>query len=182
MKNYLEEISNWVFCDSLRLEALKAVQALKLPDCYIAAGFLRNLAWDKYHGYLHSAPLNDLDVIYFDPDCLDENSEKELVIQLSKELKQPWSVKNQARMHIPNNSLPYLSSLDAMKYWPELETAVGVRLAENNELQVISPFNLGHLFKGTITRNFLCRDSALFGLRLEKKKWQTTWPRLKVVS
>ena len=40
--------------------------------------------------------------------------------------------KNQARMHVVNNMLPYSSSVDAISKFPETATALGVTLDENN--------------------------------------------------
>lgn len=53
--------------DSIRMECLQAVRALNLPDWFIAAGFVRNAIWDHLHS-LPMTPLNDVDVVYFDPD------------------------------------------------------------------------------------------------------------------
>jgi len=40
----------------------------------------------------------------------------------------PWQVRDQARMHLRNDDSPYGDIADAMKHWPEKETAVAVRL------------------------------------------------------
>ncbi|WP_251360287.1 nucleotidyltransferase family protein, partial [Staphylococcus aureus] len=42
----------------------------------------------------------------------------------------PWSVKNQARMHVVNNMPPYSSSVNAISKFPETATALGVTLDE----------------------------------------------------
>ncbi len=55
----------------IRLEALECIYQLELPQCYIAAGFARNLVWDSLHNNVKLTPLNDIDVIFFDVDCLD---------------------------------------------------------------------------------------------------------------
>jgi hypothetical protein len=44
--------------------ALKAVEALNLPDCWIGAGFIRNAVWDALHGRPWCASYGD--VVYFD--------------------------------------------------------------------------------------------------------------------
>ena len=33
--------------DQVRIKALECVNFLRLPQCYIAAGFVRNLVWDS---------------------------------------------------------------------------------------------------------------------------------------
>ncbi len=40
--------------DPLRMQVLDCVaqySQLDLPQCYVAAGFVRNLVWDHLHGY-----------------------------------------------------------------------------------------------------------------------------------
>ncbi len=64
--------------DPIRLEALECVCQLELPQCYIAAGFVRNLVWDSLHHNVTLTPLNDIDVIFFDADCLDSDYENYL--------------------------------------------------------------------------------------------------------
>lgn len=61
----MEELIALIKEDRMRTEALGHVSELSLPQCYIAAGFVRNLVWDSLHGL--ATPLNDVDVIYFDP-------------------------------------------------------------------------------------------------------------------
>ncbi|WP_196351640.1 nucleotidyltransferase family protein, partial [Vibrio campbellii] len=44
--------------DPIRVQALQCVRSLDLPDCYIAAGFVRNLVWDHLHQKHNPTPLN----------------------------------------------------------------------------------------------------------------------------
>lgn len=39
-----------------------------------------------------------------------------------------------------NGDKPYLKIIDAMSYWPELETAVAIRKLDNGEYECISSF------------------------------------------
>ncbi|EKG46506.1 hypothetical protein VCHC50A1_3287, partial [Vibrio cholerae HC-50A1] len=119
--------------DPIRLEALECVYQLELPQCYIAAGFVRNLVWDSLHHNVKLTALNDIDVIFFDADRLDSDYEKSLELKLSEQMPQlNWQVKNQAKMHLQNGDNAYQSILDAMSYWPEKETAVAVRKVEHD--------------------------------------------------
>jgi hypothetical protein len=63
----MDKIIQLIKRDKLRLDALESVFLLNLPQCYLAAGFVRNLVWDYLHNKDSSTPLNDFDVIYFDP-------------------------------------------------------------------------------------------------------------------
>ncbi len=51
--------------DLIRMDCLRAVRELNLPDWFIAAGFVRNAIWDHIHD-LPMTSLNDIDVVYFD--------------------------------------------------------------------------------------------------------------------
>lgn len=61
----MQKIQELIQADPERMPLLKTVAALALPDCYIAAGFVRNMVWDYLHDY-DATPLNDVDVVFFD--------------------------------------------------------------------------------------------------------------------
>ena len=63
---HMDRVIELIESDVLRLSALECVRLLDLPECYIAAGFVRNLVWDDLHHKSEPTPLNDVDVIYFD--------------------------------------------------------------------------------------------------------------------
>nr|WP_253820887.1 nucleotidyltransferase family protein [Vibrio sp. 99-70-13A1] len=88
-----------------------------MPQCFIAAGFVRNVVWDSLHNFEKPTPLNDVDVIYFDSDELHSESYLLYEAQLSSWMPElNWQVRNQAVMHEHNGDAPYTSSLDAMSY------------------------------------------------------------------
>ncbi len=123
----MDKIVELIKQDPIRVEALAHVSQLGLPQCYIAAGFVRNLVWDSLHNFNEPTPLNDVDVIYFDP--IEFNSSAHLDYEELLKARMPqlkWQVRNQATMNERNGDEPYQSSLDAMSYWPEKETAVAV--------------------------------------------------------
>ncbi len=166
----------------MRMEALKTASILDLPDWCLAAGFVRNLVLDKLHGYEQLTPLNDIDLLYFEPADTCELKEREYENRLKSLLDLPWSVKNQARMHVRNNDEPYSSTSDAMSYWVEVETAIGVRLSPNKKLELVAPFGLKNLLSKSITLNLKRPKPDEFKRRICDKKWLETWPQLKVFS
>lgn len=173
-----ESIIEFIKSDELRMHALDCVHAQNLPEAYIAAGFVRNLVWDKLHYKTRPTPLNDIDVIYFDSNEPNPNKFLDYEQKLSKLLPQlNWQVRNQALMHVRNNDEPYTSSLDAMSYWPEKETAVGIRKISNGHFECISAFGFDSLFKLAVTRNPK-RSKSVFEHRIKSKDWLTHWPRL----
>lgn len=165
------------------LADLVSVSLLSLPQSCIAAGYLRNYVWDILHGYELRTPYNDVDVLYYDPSCLEEEVEKEYEAKL-RELNPThnWSVKNQARMHMKSGASPYCSVEDAMLRWPETATAVGVRLDRNGEVELIAPHGLNDLFSLKVRQSSYCRDNELFMRRIAQKEWLRIWPQLHVVE
>lgn len=134
--------------DKRMMHALRTVRSLNLPDWWIVAGFVRSKIWDVQHGFLESTPLPDVDVIYFDQVNKSETKEKEWERQLAQiDPDVPWSVKNQARMHLKNNLPPYTSSEDAIASFPETATALGVTLNEDRNVVLTAPWGVEDLLQ-----------------------------------
>jgi hypothetical protein len=162
---------------------LTIVKGLELPDCYIAAGYIRNYIWDRLHGFRNREKHNDIDVVYYDFNDQSENRDIELENRLIKHTgNEKWSVKNQARMHTKNGNSPYVSIDDALSKWPETVTAVGARIDENNNIQTICPYGLEDLFEMTVRRSPLFNDHVYYLNRVNKKEWQKQWPLISVVE
>ena len=131
-----------------RRACLEAVAALDLPDGWIGAGFLRNPVWDRLHDFAAPTPLNDIDVVYFDPEDPTVERDAALEARLRDLLPgRPWSVRNQARMHHRNGDRPYRSTADALTYWLETPTALAMRRATGGGLELLAPFGLGDLYR-----------------------------------
>ncbi|MEZ8045865.1 nucleotidyltransferase family protein [Vibrio sp. 10N.237.312.C02] len=166
--------------DPLRMQVLDCVAQLDLPQCYVAAGFVRNLVWDHLHDFDSPTPLNDIDVIYFD--TIDTSYESDLRYEAQLKQRLPelnWQVRNQANMHTRNGDEPYQGSLDAMRYWPEKETTVAVKQSPTGEIECISAFGLESLFDLKITPN-PNRSRDVFDQRVQSKNWLTHWPKLTI--
>ncbi|WP_367372369.1 nucleotidyltransferase family protein [Pseudomonas lini] len=168
--------------DPARWRLLQLVHSLGLPDCWVGAGFARNAVWDYLHGRFPSPISTDVDVIWFDPSHCTPSDDRALEAAL-RDLDPTvlWSVKNQARMHVQNGDKPYISTTDAMRYWPETATAIAVRLGEGNTCEVSAPLGLDDLFNLIIrpTWKFTEEKKAMYKERLKSKGWTTTWPRLR---
>jgi len=178
-----QRLSMILRADPFRWHLLGVVAELELPDCWIAAGFVRNVVWDNLHGREPMPPQGDVDVIWHDPD----RTAREIDLRLEEQLARraptvEWSVKNQARMHRRNNDAPYRSSVDAMRYWPETATAVAVRRQSSDICEVAAPLGLDDLF-GLILRptpSFSDHKRSIFDERLRAKDWIKIWPFLKL--
>lgn len=176
--NYETQIKNWMASDLERMEALAIAATLELPDWCLAAGFVRNMVWDKLHGFSSATVLNDIDLIYFDPHEVSASRDRAIEQCLRSVSEFPWSVKNQARMHKRNMDSPYTSTEDAMSFWVEVETAVGAALGESGEVIIVAPFGIESLFDYTITLNPKRPKPVDFKERISNKRWLEVWPRL----
>ncbi|MSP88678.1 MAG: nucleotidyltransferase family protein [Alphaproteobacteria bacterium] len=164
-----------------RVAALEAVRALDLPDGWIGAGFVRAPVLDALHGYDRPTPLDDIDVIYFDPRqhsvALDMHWENVLQMRMPG---LPWSVHNQARMHMRNGDTPYRDMVDALSHWLETPTAVAVRIgAAGSEL--LAPFGIDDLVGLTLRPTPAGRRKPTqFRERAVSKGWAARWSNLRL--
>ena len=175
-----------VAADGWMMAALAGVAELGLPDCWIGAGFLRGAVWDRLHGYASRTPLDDIDVVYFDPKTRDPAAERALERRLGEDLPGlPWSVKNQARMHLRNGDAPYGSSADALAHWLETPTAVALRLNDAGGPELLAPLGTRDLLDLVVRPTPHARTHehrlAAYRARLESKNWPARWPKLRVV-
>ena len=162
------------------MESLEAVRALTLPDWAIGAGFVRNAVWDRLHGYAEPTPLNDIDVLFFDPLRPEKAYESALEKALRASLPdRPWSPRNQARMHRRNGDRPYRDTLDALSFWLETPTAVAVRLEADDQLTVLAPFGLSDLL-AMMARPTPAGRAKIehYRDRMVAKNWPATWPEV----
>ncbi|EPC5614296.1 nucleotidyltransferase family protein [Yersinia ruckeri] len=173
-----QQVIEWIQADNQRMTALRYARNLGLNQWCLAAGFVRNRVWDSLHNYHQATPLNDIDLVYFDRENCSAERDKWLESHLLTQSPLPWSVKNQARMHLRSGRPPYASTQDAISYWVEIETAIGVRLEQDDTLTLIAPFGLHALFDSTITFNPKNGDLATFHQRVAEKGWLIQWPNL----
>ena len=178
--NLESKLTNLIESDDVLTTILKTVEQLALNDCWIAAGVIRSKVWDTLHNM--QTDINDIDVIYFDETDISRQTEKALEARLQNLMpSQPWSVKNQARMHSKNNVPPYLSSFDGVAHFPETPTAIAVRII-NNQLEIMAPYGLYDLFEGIVRPTPPYQKGSklhpIYLERMQHKKWDTIWRML----
>lgn len=171
--------------DAERLRRLALVRGLGLPDCWIAAGFLRNAVWDDLHGHAPRQFYDDIDVIWFDPGscCAERDAELESDLSRQDGLVR-WSVKNQARMHRRNGDAPYGSAAAAMCHWVETTAAVAVQMDSEGGLRFSTPLGTDDLFDMVIRAGprFRAEKHDVFVARVGEKRWFEHWPLLRLVD
>jgi uncharacterized protein len=164
---------------------LKSVKLLNLPDWWVCAGFVRSKIWDTLHNFSERTLIPDIDVIYFDATNIDELEEKKLEETLKSLMPcTPWSVKNEARMHIKSNMPPYSSSIDAISKFPETATALGVKLDEKDNVILAAPYGIRDVVnlevKPTPFFTMTKERVEIYENRMTKKNWKSIWYKLTV--
>ncbi len=166
--------------DAWRMECLAAARSIALPDWLIVAGFVRNLVWDHLHRRQVRTLLTDVDLAFFDAANLSTERERQVEAELRK--LNPdigWQVRNQARMHLRNGHAQYADTSDAISYFPELATCVGVSLADDGRLDIVAPHGIAHCWGLAIQANPASGyPDALIRSRAAEKRWLDLWPDL----
>lgn len=177
------EIVDLLTRDPDRMHLLRTVLEHGPAAAWIGAGFVRNAVWDALHGYTAATPLADVDVLYFDPLQLAATPDlawEERLRQVCPHV--PWSVRNQARMHVRNGDPAYADVANALRHWPEVCTAVAVRLS-GEQLELLAPLGVEDLLQLRVrpTVHFLGK-LELYRQRVREKDWLRRWPLLRIES
>ncbi|MCU5113110.1 MULTISPECIES: nucleotidyltransferase family protein [Bacillus cereus group] len=180
-----QDIIRLIENDEWMMNVLQMAKSLELPDWWICAGFVRSKIWDTLHNYEARTTMPDVDVIYYNSLHKDEIYEQSLETKLKNiDATIPWSVKNQARMHVVNNMPPYSSSVDAISKFPETTTALGVTLDEKNKVILTAPCGIEDVLSLQVrpTAHFLETKERLhiYNTRVNKKNWQNKWPNITI--
>lgn len=167
--------------DEQMMEVLRTVESLNLPDWLIGAGFIRNKVWDHLHEYKERTISKeiDVDVAYLNYENQDEEKDKQHEISLQEKLSVKWEVINQSRMSHLHGHSKYRDISDALSYWPETATCVGVRL-ESGELKLFAPHGIGDLINMKIRICPRLVDEDIFEKRYRQKEWFKKWPKVKL--
>ena len=178
-----QAVASIVRNDPFRWRLLQVVQDMGLPDCWVAAGFIRNAVWDYFHMRPPTPPSTDIDVIWFDQSRCTVEADRSIEAELRRNAPDfAWSVKNQARMHVRNGDAAYASATEAMRYWPETATAVAARRLSGEECEIAAPLGLEDLIKLILrpTAQFSGGKRHIFDERVSTKNWLATWPLLRL--
>lgn len=177
------DVGAFIVGDSWRSEVLRAVQNLGLPDWAVGAGFIRNAVWDALHDRVAATPLADVDVLYFNAANLAPESDTVYEARLHDMLPGvPWSVKNQARMHLRNRDAPYRDTLDALRHWLETPAAVAIRIGSQSRVELLAPYGIDDLIAMVVrpTPSGQLKPDQ-YSDRVLAKCFVVRWPRVKVV-
>ena len=140
------------------------------------------------HGYSPLHGINDIDLIYFDPDDLSEDTENKQSIRINncyEGLGIKFDVKNEARVHLwyegrfgyPINA--YTAAESAIETFPTTAGAIAVR-PNGQGLESFAPFGFDDLMNLVIRPN---KRQITKEIYLDKvARWEPNWPRVKFLS
>lgn len=177
------DLKTLIAADAWMMAVLDAARGLELPDCWIGAGFVRRKVWDHLHCFDRATPLDDVDLLYFQPEDTGRAAERAIEARLHRAMPgQPWSAKNQARMHLRNGDRPYTGTIDAMRHWLETPTCVAIRLDAKDQLELAAPYGIDDLL-GMILRPTPAarRRQQAYRERIASKQWLQNWPKSRVI-
>ena len=175
-----------ISADQWLMDLLGLVSSIPEKRCYIGAGAIRDVVWDRMSGIVEHDAVKDIDVVYFDEPWTDGESDAELqrsLAQLRPDVE--WEVTNQGGVHVWFKDVfgydvaPFRSLEEAVASWPEYATAVAVRV-ENNAFDVIAPHGLDDLLEMRIRRNPFRVTEEEYRRRIVRKKYSERWPNVDV--
>lgn len=181
-----EEATSWIANDPELMGILRIIDTWQLPDCWLVAGSIRNLLWDKLSDSSRRHPSNDVDIAFFDPQLSYKNSEALAKNLAATHPEYQWEIKNQAHMHTHNFSdeTPYQNTLDAVSRYPETCTALACRLTDDGKVHFEPLWGLADLatFQVRPTPHFTQKPAylAVYQQRVTRKNWQENWPQLTI--
>ena len=166
------------------VDLLRITADIRAAEFWIGAGVLRNAIWDHLHDRSIDVIFDgDVDVVFFDTADIASQCDERLEAHLrSLRPEVPWSVHNQARMHLRNDDAPYRDVQDAIRHWPETATAIAARWS-GSCLEMLAPHGIDDLVQLIVrpTPEF-AHKLPQYRARVAAKAWAARWPRLKIME
>ncbi len=185
---YEQELTEIILSNNWFMEVLRIVRECNPPNWFVGGGVIRNIVWDKLHGYNKPTALKDIDVAIYDINNLSSERDKEIQEKLKEHLpRENWEVTNQAAVHLWYEEYfgykvpPLKSCEDGISTWPEIATCIGVRLLKDDSLLIVAPYGLEDLFNLILRRNHKRITQDIFINRLKEKRICDKWPKVKVI-
>ena len=176
-----------VCADSDLMRLLRRIRRIRLPQWRLVAGCLYQTVWNVLTGRPRGTGIRDYDLIYFDEDLswAAEDAVIRRVAAATRGCVGPVETRNQARVHLWFESrfgspYPRLSSADeALERYASVVHAVGVRLEDDDRLDLAAPFGLDDVF-AIVVRPNRALDNAV-AHRAKARRAQAIWPEVTVI-
>jgi uncharacterized protein len=170
------------------MDLLVRLRDLRLLQWRLVAGCLYQTVWNHLTGRPPGTGIQDYDLIYFDPTDLSWQAEDAVIRRVTAATPgapAPVEARNQARVHLwfeRRFGTPYrpLSSADeSLPRYASIVHAVGVRLNDDDTLDVAAPFGLDDLFSMVIRPNYALDNAVSHTRKAERAR--LIWPRVTVI-
>lgn len=187
-KSQLHRFEEIVLSDPDLMRLLAAIRTVRLPQWRLVAGCLYQTVWNVLTGRSRGTGIKDYDLIYFDDEDLSWAAEDAVIRWVAAATQTcvgPVEARNQARVHLWfearfGTPYPRLGSADeALRLYASVVHAVGIRLEDDDRLDVVAPFDLTDLFAMVIRPN-RALDNALSHTR-KAQRVQAIWPEVIVL-
>ena len=169
------------------MRVLTTVRALEIPDAWLVSGAIYNCVWNSLTDRPTLHGVNDIDVIYFDPDLSWEAEDRiiKTIEQALDGLPVPVQPRNQARVHLWFEQkfgfafAPLGSARESLLRYASKTHAVAARLEADDSLTINAPFGLEDMFAFRVTPN----PAADNRLTHETKgaRVSSVWPEVTIV-
>ncbi len=166
---------------------LRRLDALQVPDCWLAAGAVFQTVWNVISGRDPGEGIRDYDVNYFDGSDLSWEGEDAVIRRAATvfgDLDAEVEVRNEARVHLWYEERfgvacpPYRSTAHAISTFPNCSSCLAVRRAGDGGLEVCAPFGLSDLFAMRCRPNPVLAPREVYEAKTDR--WREQWPRLEV--
>lgn len=184
---YTQHLKQMIYAQSDLLLRLQYLRELN-PNAYFSAGIIRNMVWSILHGQEYKIEQTEIDVIFYDVSNIHSEEQRLTTLLCQKFPENTWDVVNQAFVHLwyttddGQSIAQYSSLLDALSVWVETATAIAVRLAENDDLEILAPLGLNDLFELKVRWNDRLVSHNVFLERVQSKRFLQRWDKLVVVD
>jgi uncharacterized protein len=181
----LSRFETIVRSDPNLMQLLASIRGVQLPQWRLVAGCLYQTVWNVLTGRDRGAGIKDYDLIYFDDGDLSWAAEDRVIRRIAAATRgcvSPVEVRNQARVHLWfetrfGTAYPQLSSADeAIQRYASIVHAIGVRLEDDDRLDVAAPFGLEDLFSMVIRPNYALENAV--GHMRKARRAQAIWPEV----
>jgi hypothetical protein len=182
------ELERIVRADLDLMDLLYTAREINLPQCRVVAGCIYQSVWSVLTGRPRGTGINDYDLIYFDPGDISEGAEKAIEKAVQSRLPAfpaPIEVRNQARVHLWFEGYfgiaypPLRSADEAITRYASATHAVGIRLMQDDQLDVFAPFGLEDIFAMVIRPNYALPNQETHERKAARAK--SVWPEVTII-
>jgi uncharacterized protein len=176
-----------LWADDEIMAFLRAARSLALPQWRFVSGGIYQTVWNALTNKPCGTGIKDLDLIYFDDSDLSWDAEDAIIKKAETAFAGRWPVeiRNQARVHLWyeqrfGTAYAKLRSADeSLERYASISHAVGVRLTDSGDIDIVAPFGLGDVFEMVIRPNRVLPNGPTHEAKAARAK--AIWPSLTVI-